>query len=79
MVLQLVPEPLPPLSAASHDEELDVTLDPECAAEGEEPDAPVTETPGGQPIREQHVRSAVTGRDDDDVLSCVWQILVDGL
>ncbi|XP_073780326.1 centrosomal protein of 295 kDa isoform X3 [Danio rerio] len=27
-LLQLVPEPLPPLSAASHDEELDVTLDP---------------------------------------------------
>ncbi|KAK7156992.1 hypothetical protein R3I94_006904 [Phoxinus phoxinus] len=45
VVLQLVPEPLPPLSAASHDEELDVTLDPECAPEGEEPDTPVTETP----------------------------------
>ncbi|XP_067222481.1 uncharacterized protein cep295 isoform X2 [Chanodichthys erythropterus] len=45
LVLQLVPEPLPPLSAASHDEELDVTLDPECAPEGEEPDTPVTEAP----------------------------------
>ncbi|XDV31599.1 hypothetical protein PO909_002582 [Leuciscus waleckii] len=46
VVLQLIPEPLPPLSAASsHDEELDVTLDPECAPEGEEPDTPVTETP----------------------------------
>ncbi|XP_077063625.1 centrosomal protein 295 isoform X2 [Siphateles boraxobius] len=45
VVLQLVPEPLHPLSAASHDEELDVTLDPECAPEGEEPDTPETETP----------------------------------
>ncbi|XP_067306073.1 uncharacterized protein cep295 isoform X2 [Pseudorasbora parva] len=45
VVLQLVPEPLPPPSAASHDDELDVTLDPECAPEGGEPDTPVTETP----------------------------------
>ncbi len=42
LVLQLVPEPLP-VSAASHDEELDVTLDPES----EEPETPVAETPGG--------------------------------
>ncbi|XP_016102973.1 centrosomal protein of 295 kDa isoform X2 [Sinocyclocheilus grahami] len=40
LVMQLVPEPLPPLSASSHDEELDVTLDPE----GEEPETPGTET-----------------------------------
>lgn len=76
-MLQLVPEPLPPLSAASHDEELDVTLDPECAPEGEEPDTPVTEAPGGQPIREQYVirsdRAAV-------IFSLVfWQILAGGL
>ncbi|XP_051717499.1 centrosomal protein of 295 kDa isoform X2 [Ctenopharyngodon idella] len=45
LVLQLVPEPLPPMSAASHDEELDVTLDPECAPEGEEPGTSVTEAP----------------------------------
>ncbi|XP_016383645.1 centrosomal protein of 295 kDa isoform X3 [Sinocyclocheilus rhinocerous] len=44
LVMQLVPEPLPPLSASSHDEELDVTLDPECAPEGEEPETPGTET-----------------------------------
>lgn len=50
-MLQLIPEPLPPLSADSHDEELDVTLDPE----GEEPETPVAETPGGQPIGEHHV------------------------
>ncbi|XP_050984828.1 centrosomal protein of 295 kDa isoform X1 [Labeo rohita] len=48
-MLQLVPEPLPSLSAASHDEELDVTLDPECAPEGEEPETPVTETPASPP------------------------------
>ncbi|KTF76133.1 hypothetical protein cypCar_00041545 [Cyprinus carpio] len=40
LVLQLVPEPLPPLSSSSHDEELDVTLDPE----GEEPETPGSET-----------------------------------
>ncbi|XP_039530681.1 uncharacterized protein cep295 isoform X2 [Pimephales promelas] len=57
VVLQLVPEPLPPLSAASHDEELDVTLDPECTPEGEETPS---ETASGQPIREQHGRSAAT-------------------
>ncbi|XP_043115230.1 centrosomal protein of 295 kDa isoform X3 [Puntigrus tetrazona] len=45
LVLQLVPDPLPPPSAASHDEELDVTLDPECAPEGEEPETPIAETP----------------------------------
>ncbi|XP_059389812.1 centrosomal protein of 295 kDa-like [Carassius carassius] len=44
LVLQLVPEPLPPLSTSSHDEELDVTLDPECAPEGEEPEPPDAET-----------------------------------
>ncbi|XP_073674056.1 uncharacterized protein cep295 [Garra rufa] len=49
LVLQLVPEPLPSLSAASHDEELDVTLDPENAPEGEEPETPVTETPVSPP------------------------------
>ncbi|KAF4103748.1 centrosomal protein of 295 kDa isoform X2 [Onychostoma macrolepis] len=48
LVLQLVPEPLP-LSAASHDEELDVTLDPECVPEGEEPETPVAETPASPP------------------------------
>lgn len=46
LVLQLVPEPLPPLSSSSHDEELDVTLDPE----GEEP-----ETPGSETAGEHHV------------------------
>lgn len=54
-MLQLVPESLPLPSAASHDEELDVTLDPECAPEGEESDTPATETLGGQPIRDGHV------------------------
>ncbi|KAK2881615.1 hypothetical protein Q8A67_018883 [Cirrhinus molitorella] len=49
LVLQLVPEPLPSLSAASHDEELDVTLDPECAPEVEEAETPVTETPASPP------------------------------
>ncbi|XP_052471870.1 centrosomal protein of 295 kDa isoform X5 [Carassius gibelio] len=44
LVLQLVPEPLPPLSTSSHDEELDVTLDPECAPEEEEPETPGAET-----------------------------------
>ncbi|XP_065137806.1 uncharacterized protein cep295 isoform X2 [Paramisgurnus dabryanus] len=53
--LQLVPEPLPHSSAGSHDEDLDVTVDPE----GEEPDT-VTETlessvpsrdPGRQALR----------------------------
>lgn len=46
LVLQLVPEPLPPLSSSSHDEELDVTLDPER----EEP-----ETPGSETAGEHHV------------------------
>lgn len=77
LVLQLVPEPLPPLSAASHDEELDVTLDPECAPEGEAPDAPVTEAPGEQPIREQRVVRS----DGAAVIFCLvfWQILAEGL
>ncbi|XP_051962774.1 centrosomal protein of 295 kDa [Xyrauchen texanus] len=46
LVLQLVPEPLP--SAASHDVDLDVTLDPECTPAAETwdtPDTTETETP----------------------------------
>lgn len=76
-MLQLVPEPLPPMSAASHDEELDVTLDPECAPEGEEPGTSVTEAPGGQPIRDQHV---IRSDGAAVIFSLVfWQILADGL